>query len=142
MPNRSSLIPASNRIADKDGKAPLTWLLFFQQLINGDTGKAFVPEFQNLTVNGTPEIAGVYYENQGFADFFVRITPSIDTTSVAGSTYFELPFQPTSDAACFSTTLFNSALGGIVASSKRVFPPSWTAITTPITISGRVPLQA
>jgi hypothetical protein len=142
MPNRSSLIPASERVTDKAGKMVITWLLFMQNLINGDAGTAFVPEFFDLTQNGVPTIGGVYYENNGFADFFVRITPSIDTSSVAGTTYFELPFQPTSDCPCFATTAFNSALGGIIASSKRVYPASWTSITTPVTISGRVPLQA
>ncbi|MFA7238993.1 MAG: hypothetical protein WC091_02700 [Sulfuricellaceae bacterium] len=142
MPNRSSIIPASEKIVDKAGKVVIPWLLFFQQLINGDAGTSFVPEFTDLTQNGVATIGGVYYENAGFADFFVRITPSIDTSAVAGDTYFELPFQPTSDAPCFATTVFNSSLGGIVAATKRCYTPSWTSITTPITISGRVPLQA
>lgn len=141
MSNRSSIIPASHKMTDENAKCDMKWLLFFQTLLNGDVGTAFSPEFVGLASTGTPTITGVYYQNAGFIDFYVRITPVTDTSSTAGTTYFVLPFQPTSDCVAFTTTEYNSALGAIQASTRRVYPPSWDNITTPITISGRVPLQ-
>lgn len=143
MSNRGSLIPATDKVLDAAGKMALRWLLFLQNLMNGDPGTAFVPGIVGLNnTGGAPQVRGVYYENAGFIDFYIRITPITNTSSVAGTTYIELPFQPTSDCPCFATTQNNTALGGIVAAIARAYTPQWTNITDPVTVSGRVPIQS
>lgn len=145
MPNSSSKIPVSDRILDFAGKVTMRWLLFFQELIDGDPGQRWAPNIVGLSNSGgAPTITGVYYQNSGFIDFYVRIVPAGggNTSATAGSTYVELPFQPTSDCACFATTGNNGSAGGIVSGNKRAYPPSWTNLTDPVTISGRVPLRA
>lgn len=142
MPNRGALIPTTERVLDNAGKMALRWVLFLQDLLNGDPGVAFAPDIQNLSnTGGAPAITGVYYENGGFIDFYIRITPVTNTTSTAGTTYIQLPFQPSSDCPCFSTTGNSSAISGIIASSARAYLPSWSNIPDPVTISGRVPTQ-
>lgn len=142
MANRGSLIPASDKVLDAAGKMALRWLLFLQNLLNGDPGTVFIPNIEGLTnTGGAPTVTGVYYENGGFIDFYVRIVPVTNTSAVAGTTFIQLPFQPTSDCPCFATTQNNTALGGIVASSARAFVPAWSNISDPVTVSGRVPVQ-
>lgn len=143
MSNRGSLIPATDKVLDSAGKMALRWLLFLQNLLNGDPGTAFSPRIVGLNnTGGAPTVTGVYYENGGFIDFYIRITPITNTSSVSGTTYVELPFQPTSDCPCFATTSNNTALGGVVASTARAYTPTWSNITDPVTVSGRVPMQS
>lgn len=140
--NRSSLIPATDPVVDQEGKMTIRWLLFLQQLLNGDPGVAWTPNFVNLNSNGAPTITGVYYENSGFIDFFARIVPAVNTSSTSGATYLELPFQPSSDCAGFTVTGNNATPSGIVASQRRMWLPGWNNLTTPITATGRVPIQS
>lgn len=139
--NQANLIPVAEPVVDDQGKMTLIWIQFLQSITNGDTGTSFTPDVEGLTVNGVPTITGVYYNNAGFIDFFVRIVPGIDTTSVAGTTYIQLPFTVTSDTACLASTGTTGSAGGISANTNRAYPPAWTALTGPVTISGRVPVQ-
>lgn len=139
MTNQINAIPTSEPIADKDGKVNLSWALFFQTLVQGDTGNKFKPDVQGLT--GSATITGVYYQNSGFIDFYIRIVPDTTTSSTAGSTYVNLPFVVNSDSACFAVTGNTAGVGGIVAASQRAFFPAWSNLASPITVSGRVPSQ-
>lgn len=137
--------PIYEELAYKDGKARTAWVLFFQNLIIGDRGRTknspqgvWTPTATNLTTVGTPTITGNYYQNQGFTDFWITITPATSTSSTAGTTYFDLPFDVLVDSSCTAINgLTGAALGVVVASSNRVYPPSWAAITNSITINGR-----
>jgi hypothetical protein len=121
------------------GKPRLSWILFFNRLLQGDIGQAFAPVFSGLTVVGTPTITGIYFSNQGFTDFFVRIVPSTSTTATTGTTYFTLPFDVTIDGACFSLSgLQGTASGFVDYLTNRCYPVGWSAVTVPLTIYGRV----
>lgn len=125
---------------DAFGKPRLSWILWFQGLLKGDTGNSWTPVATNLTAVGTPTITGNYYKNLGFTDFWIKIVPATNTSSTAGTTYFDLPFDPLIDVPCFAVQNgFASVSGGIVDSvTNRCYPPSWSLITGTITISGRV----
>lgn len=130
--------PIAEKLADDQGKARPAWVEFYADLTRGDVGTSWQPTIANLTAVGTPTISGVYYQNSGFTDFAAKIVPATSTSSVFSSTTISLPFNVTVDTACFvvfgSTVLF----GIINASTKQVFLPTWTGITTPVTITGRV----
>lgn len=134
-------IPTQQNVIDNNGKMQLQWILFMQTLLSGDQGTAFVPDVSGLTVVGNPTIAGYYYNNQGFSDFYITIVPGTSTTSTAGTTYFTLPFDVVFDAPCFAITGTNGATGAINAATDRCYTPAWSALTTPVTINGRVATQ-
>lgn len=131
-------IPTQDLIVDKNGKATKSWIIYFQTQATGDTGQQWSPVATNLTAVGTPTITGAYYQNQGFTDFWIRIAPATSTTSTLGSTYFDLPFQIDVDSGAVAVTGSSATACAVNASTKRLFPPSWTTIATPITLSGRV----
>jgi hypothetical protein len=133
-------IPKS-AVVDQNGKMALDWRIFMQSLLVGDPGNKFKPDVEGLSSVGTPSFSGVYYQNQGFIDFYVTISPGTSTTSTGGSTYIQLPFTVTSDVPCFATTSGASSLGGITASNNRAYLPSWSGLTTPVTVSGRFKTQ-
>jgi hypothetical protein len=111
---------------------------FFAQLTRGDVGTTWTPVITDLTFVGTPTISGVYYQNNGFTDWAVKIVPATNTSSTLGVTYITLPFTVTADTPCFTVTGTSSANGVVNAAAARAFLPTWTTITTPITITGRV----
>jgi len=131
--------PIYERIAGEDGKAPLPWVLFMNQLFNGDSGVDWTPAFTNLTEVGTPTITGRYYRLSQYLTFFrVLITPATSTTSTAGTTYINnYPLSFSNDGACFAVTGgLGSASGHIVSATNRIYVPEWTAVTVPLTIIG------
>lgn len=131
--------PAQELIAYEDGKVRTAWLLFFQTIQQGDSGNKWSPVVQNLSATGTPTIAGNYYQNNGFTDFFIKVTPGTNTSSVAGTTFIELPFSVAYDTDCAATGGVGSNVGGAIeAATRRCYPPAWTNVAFPITITGRV----
>lgn len=135
--------PINERLAEEaTGKPRLSWILFFQNLLQGDRGNGFVPAYANLTAVGTPVIAGAFYQNSGWTDFWIEIVPGTSTTSTSGVTYFELPFDVKVGAPVFATV--NGAFvgaGAMEITNNRIYTPSWSAVTVPITLSGRVLTQ-
>lgn len=128
-------------IEGNEGKARKSWVLWFQQIFQGDNGTEFSPIATGLGISGpAPTIIGSYYQNQGFTDFEITITPNGgNTTAVAGTTYFDLPFDVKYDTACFAVSgLLGDNPGMIEASSNRCYVPAWSAVTVPLTITGRV----
>lgn len=126
--------------AKEDGKATLPWILFFNSLYNGDTGTAWTPTFQNLTeVGGTSTKVGRYYKiGQGLCFFRVTVTPVTNTSATAGTTYIDnFPLLFTSDSANLAVSgVLGSNAGMNVASNNRIYPPTWTTLTNPVTIIG------
>lgn len=131
--------PITNPVIEKDTGLPtLPWILFYNSIFFGDTGTTFTPVPVNLTEVGTPTITGAYYRSGQFIDFEIVITPATSTTAVAGSTYFALPFDVLVDGACFAISgLLGSNAGAVDAATNRCYPPSWSAVTVPLTIVGR-----
>lgn len=130
--------PIAENVIDDSKKARPAWVEFFASITRGDVGTTWTPEITSLTTVGTPTISGVYYQNNGFTDWAVKIVPGTSTSSTSGVTFITLPFTVAADSPCFAVTGFTAAMGVINASAKLAYLPTWTAITSPITITGRV----
>jgi hypothetical protein len=133
-----SQAPIADKLLDDSGKLRPTWVIYFGELNRGDVGTTWNPTIVNLASVGTPVITGVYYQNDGFTDFAVKIVPGTNTSSTLGSTTIAVPFSVTADVSANVVTGTSSAQGVVVASSKTIFLPTWSLITSPITITGRV----
>lgn len=139
-------IPTYAEVVDDAKKLTLPFIAFFNQLLSGDYGSpatganAWTPTFTSLTTVGVPTITGKYYRNGQFIDFWVKIVPSTSTSATAGTTYINnLPFTVTSDTHCTAVTgTTGVAVGIIQASTNRVYVPTWSAVGSLLTITGRV----
>lgn len=131
--------PIYERIAAEDGKAPLPWVMFFNQMMNGDSGTSWTPTFKDLTEVGTPTITGRYYRLSKYLTlFFVTIIPGTSTSAVAGTTYIDnFPMVFSGDGFVFAVTGgLGSNSGHIVKASNRIYVPAWTAVTVQLTLIG------
>lgn len=129
--------PIRDAMVDDGRKCRPSWADYFSALDSGDVGTSFTPTFTNLTVNGTPTITGVYYQNQGMTYFAVKVVPGIDTSSVFGSTSFTVPFNIIADTGCNAVAGI-SVSQGVVTTGKLVYTPTWTNLAAPVTITGLV----
>jgi len=130
--------PISERVVDENDKARPAWVEFFSLLTRGDIGTTWNPNIVNLGSVGAPTITGVYYQNNGFTDFAIKIVPTTNTSSVLGSTSVLLPFNATVDTGAFVIAGNTSSTAIVNSSSDTLFFPTWTNITSTISITGRV----
>lgn len=130
--------PITQPLLYPTGLPQLQWVLFFEAIYNGDPGTTWTPIPTGLTQVGTAVITGVYYKSGGFIDFYIYIVPATNTSSTAGTTYFDLPFDVQQDSGCFAVSGNLGSTGMVNATQDRVYPASWSALTTPVTIQGRV----
>lgn len=134
--------PIYDPLVDEGGVATLPWILFFNSLFTGDTGTDWTPIFTNLTVVGAaPVITGkVYRFGRSIAYFRVRIMPGTNTSSTAGTTYINnFPLTIAGDGACFALSgLLGSAAGVCDQASGKIYVPSWTTVTVPLSVVGLV----
>lgn len=123
-----------------DGKIGLPWILFFNQVFSGDAGTAWTPAFTSLTVTGTPTFTGTLYKISSSLIFFTAvITPATNTSSTAQTTYINnFPLTIRKDGGCLAVGNSSGGVGMAVASTKRIYTPAWTNVTTPVTISGLI----
>ena len=134
----SAIAPIADKVLDDAGKFRPTWVVYFSELNRGDVGTSWTPVVSNLTSVGTPTITGVYYQNNGFTDFAVKIVPGINTSSTLGSTTIALPFSVTADSIAGTVAGVTSLSGVVNASGKLIYLPTWSLVTVPVTITGRV----
>lgn len=133
--------PINDTLADSNNMATLRWILFFNNIYNGDAGTDWTPTFQNLTTVGTPTITGRYYKLSQYLTYFrVIVTPATSTTSTAGSTYIDnFPLRFNADGACLAMRGGEGTQSGhIVASTNRIYTPPWVTVTVPMVIVGLV----
>ena len=131
--------PTYTQIVDSNGKVTMPWLLFFDQLYNGDNGISWTPVATSLGSVGTPTLTGKLYRISSKLKFFnIVITPATNTSSVAGTTYFTgLPITVNVDGFCTAqSSTLGDPTGIVVASSGRIYTPTWTNITVPVTVTG------
>ena len=131
--------PIQEKLSNDLGFANIPWILFFNDIFEGDTGVEWTPTFTGLTTVGTPTYsARIYKISRRLAYFRVTITPATSTTSTAGITYINnFPFTISGDGICFAVSGGNgSPSGHVVAASNRIYVPSWSAVTVPLTIVG------
>lgn len=133
--------PTKNPLTEKGGELTMPWLLYFNQVFNGDSGTEWTPTFTGLTVSGTPTITGRYYRISQYICYFnVLVTPATNTSAVAGTTYID-NFPLTANANGFCLTVSNNLGGGlgmVVATNNRIYVPAWTMVTTPLNVIGVV----
>lgn len=124
----------------------MPWVLFFNSVYNGDIGTSWMPSFSNLTVAGTaPTISGRYILlTKQLAYFRVDLTPNGGNTSAtAGATTidnFPLPFSQ--NGICFAVSgLAGTNAGMVNYSDRKIYVPSWSAVSVKLTIIGLVEVQ-
>lgn len=136
--------PKTEPLVEKgDWFATLNWLVFFEQVADGDAGTSWTPTFTGLTEVGTATKTGVYYRlSKKLVYFRIVITPGTNTSSTLGTTYCNnFPLTITANGANLTCSGFTAAVSGTTASDKRIYTASWTTITTPITIVGIAEIQ-
>lgn len=120
--------------------ADFRWILFFNQMFEGDAGTDWTPTFVSLGSTGTPTITGRYYRiGQNLVYFRIKIVPATNTTSTSATTYCDnFPLNFVADGVCLAGTGSGAvqAIGGVRAADKRIYPPAWSAATETITIVG------
>lgn len=138
------LPPRTETLIDDDKFATLNWLAFFEDVAVGDVGTTWTPTFVGLTeTGGTATKTGRYWRlSNTLAYFRIVITPVTDTSAVNGTTYCDnFPLTITAAGACFTISGFTAGISGITSADKRIYPTTWTTITTPITLTGIVEVR-
>ncbi len=133
--------PTRNPLTEEDGVLTMPWLLFFNQLFNGDAGADWTPEFTSLTSVGVPAVTGRYYQISKYLCYFnILVTPGTNTSATAGTTYVNnFPLTASGNGVCMTVSNnLGGGLGMIVSSNNRIYVPGWTTVTTPINILGIV----
>ncbi len=133
--------PIYDPLTEDDGKAKLSWILFFNSIFQGDTGTSWNPSFTNLTTVGTPTITGKFYQiSNSLCYFSVKIIPATSTTSTAGTTFINnFPLKMAADGICFAVSgLLGTNSGMCDSASNSVYVPGWSAVTVPLTVVGLV----
>lgn len=128
----------SNLVGD-DAKAVLPWILFFQQMYDGDAGTDWTPTFVSLTTAGTPTITGRYYKLGKYLTYFrATIVPATSTTATAGSTYIDnYPLTFKGDGIVFAMRGGEGSTSGhIVAANNRIYVPAWSTVTSQLSLVG------
>jgi hypothetical protein len=140
---RKNPVPANEKVIDQNLMPTMAWALFFNGLFNGDTGSSWTPTITGLTSTGTPTISGIYYQISGALTYFrVTITPATDTSSVAGNTYIDnFPLDMKANGLVGAVSGGSGSVAMIDATAKRIYLPTWTNVTTPVTIVGLVEAQ-
>lgn len=129
---------------ETEGMANLSWILFFNQLFQGDAGDAWVPNFRNLTiVGGVPTVNGRVYQISRYLSFFVAnliCAPGGNTSAVAGTTLIDnFPLRAQGNGVCFAVSGLLGAVPGMVDfDTNGIYVPTWNLVTVPITILGIV----
>lgn len=133
--------PLENAI-NTAGTVSSQWSLFFKYLWNGDQGQDYTPTATSLT--GTATITGRYYRlSKGLYYLRIRVVPATDTSSVAGTTYASFPMTvPAFGNLGVINETTNQSIGtAVITSNGRIYLPTWTTVTAPITISGIIEAQ-
>lgn len=131
-------------ITDQSGITSLAWLLFFNQLFNGDAGDDWTPIIQGITyTGGVPSFTGrVYKLSQYLAFFAAQIIPA-NGGSVSGNAgayrILNFPLALQRDGACLAVSGNVGVVAGMcVKDGNLIYPPSLLNVTQPITIVGIV----
>lgn len=132
------LPPRTEPMIDDDKFATLNWTAFFEGIAAGDAGTAWTPTFTGLTEVGTATIRGTYYRVSSKLCYFkIVITPATSTSATLGTTFcnnFPLAIQGSN--AVTTVSGFTAAVSG--ADSTGIYTNTWSAITTPITVTGLI----
>lgn len=134
------LPPKTEPVVDNYKFPTLNWLVFFDQLAEGDAGTTWTPTFIGLTEVGTATKTGVYYRiSQKLVFYRITITPGTNTSATAGSTYCDnFPLNMSAAGLVASLNGSSAAISGSTSADRRIYTATWSLITTPVTILGLV----
>ncbi len=135
-------VPLTAKVVRQDGLLSQEWAGYFTSR-EGRNLKPWAPELVNLG-GGDAVVSGYWTLSERLFSFSIRITPDSNTSSVSGSTYFDIPFSSLADGAALAfNTSSKSLLGAafIERDSSRVYLPTWTTVSAPIAISGSVQIR-
>ena len=132
------LPPKTEPVVDKDKFMTLPWLVWGDQVSDGDAGTEWTPTFTGLTESGTATKTGVYYRlSKKLVYYRIVITPGTNTSAVNGTTYCNnFPLVMKANGANVSIVDYTAAVSGSTASNNRINVATWTTVTTPVTIVG------
>lgn len=130
--------PKTEPLVDDDKFMTLNWLIFNEQLADGDIGTIWTPTFTGLTEVGTATKTGKYYRiSKTLVYYRIVITPGTNTSAVNGTTYCSnFPLTMIADGANTTCSGFTASTAGSTYSNNRIYTATWSLITTPITIVG------
>jgi len=116
------------------------WIDHVKAMWRGDAGDTWTPTYTSLTESGTATHTGFYKRlSQTLYQVRVRIVPGTNTSSVAGTTYlnnFPLTGSAFGHLIAINETTILPIGTAVFASNGRIYTPTWTTVTAPITISG------
>lgn len=132
------LPPKTEPVVDNQKFANFNWLVFFDELANGDAGTPWTPTFSGLTEVGTAVKTGVYYRiSKKLIYYRIVITPGTNTSATLGTTYCNnFPLTMSANGANVTLSSYTAAVSGSTSSDNRIYTATWSLITTPITIIG------
>jgi hypothetical protein len=132
--------PIKHPLVDDKGNITMPWIEWASALHIGDNGEDWTPTFTSLTeTGGAASITGTYKQiSNSLAYFRVVITPVTSTSSVGGTTYINnFPLTISNDGACHAVAgNVGTEAGMAVASTGRIYTPTWTNVTVPVTVCG------
>lgn len=131
--------PSTAKIISDTGDTTLEWLVFFNQVFNGDAGTEWTPTFSGLS--GTVTITGRYYRISRYLVYFhIHIVPSTSVSATAGTTYCD-NFPLTVSRSGFNVAVAGALGGGtgiVREGDNRIYITDLSAVSTPVTILGIV----
>lgn len=131
--------PIQEAMIDQDGFPSVPWIMFFNSVFQGDYGTDWTPVFDSLTSVGTPTITGNYkLVSRQLVFFRITVTPSTSTTATSGTTAVtNFPMTFSNHGIVFAVANNSGTNSGMVnATDNKIYVPSWSAVTTPVTIIG------
>jgi len=134
--------PIEHPIIDTElgGLPTVPWTLFFDGIFRGDQGMNWTPVFTNLTQTGGPAsfVGRIYQISSSLAFWRVVVTPATNTSATAGTTYITgFPLNVLADGICFALAGGSGSNSGVFsAATQRIFVPTWTNVTLPVTVIG------
>lgn len=137
--------PTFNAVVDSKGKATNPFVIFFNQLVNGDSGQSWTPQFTGLTTTGSFNVLGIYYVlSNSLVYFRIIITPTSGTiASTAGTTFVNnFPFTVLAPAT-FGVVAGNGSggLGTTSAANNGLYLPTIAASSGTFVFAGLVEAQ-
>lgn len=134
--------PLNQPLLNPDGSIPMQWILFFNQIYNGDAGQAWTPTFNSLTISGSiPKVTGRVYQLSKYLTMFTaNLIPGTNTSAVAGTTFIDnFPFIMQGDGLVFAVSgRLGSSSGMCEKATNKIWVPAWTTVTVPLTLVGFV----
>jgi len=132
----------SEQLVDGKGSMASNWFQFLEGLWRGDKGNDWTPTYSGLTETGAATHTARYFRVSASLYYVrIRVVPSTDTSSTAATTYlsnFPLTVPAMGTLQVLNETTLLPIGVAVVSTNGRIYPPTWTTVTAPITICGMI----